>query len=87
MATELERVLEEARKTGVLKVTFEGVKNEEVKLSMEIQGNREDQEWVLYVRLGDGTCWSKKCPESELLTIVQGFLVVFAKMGRERPRA
>ncbi len=86
--SEIERIVQEALKTGELNLTFEGVKNEVVKLSMEIHGERKGTEWDLHVRLGNGTTWSRtELPERELLTTIKGFHGVFAKMGTERARA
>lgn len=85
--TELERVLVEAKKTGEIAITFEGVKNEQVKISMEVQGERTGTVWALRVRLGDGTHWSANVPEDDLGHVVNDFYSVFAKMGRERGRA
>ncbi len=56
--SEIERIVQEALKTDELNLTFEGVKNEVVKLSMEIHGERKGTEWDLHVRLGNGTTWS-----------------------------
>lgn len=88
--TELEKHVENAIASGILEtIRFEGVKNEQVKLWMEVQGERgKDATWAVRVRMGDGSYWGREgIPERELLTTVKGFHGVFAKMGKERPRA
>ncbi len=88
--TELEKHVQAAIASGILAtLRFEGVKNEQVKLWMEIQGEREkDSTWTIRARLGNGTQWTRQgIPERELLTTLKGFHGVFAKMGRERGRA
>lgn len=88
--TTLEKHVAGALTSGVLEtIRFEGVKNEEVKLWLELQGEREkDGTWTVRARMGDGTYWKRgEIPERELLTTLKGFYGVFAKMGRERARA
>lgn len=88
--TELERHVQAAIASGILEtLRFEGVRNEQVKLWMEVQGEREkDDRWTIRARMGDGSHWKREnILERELLTTLQGFYGVFAKMGKERPRA
>ena len=87
--SDIEHIVQAALTTGELNLTFQGVKQEVVKLSMEIHGERKAPAvWDLHVRLGDGTTWSRLgLPERELLTTIKSFHGVFAKMGKERARA